>query len=95
MLFCRLTGIYSFPSDVIAPRLFFSFSDEATAGYNPQLQALMGHEQRLSTDKVHTEVTMAGQTLGNQTAVRDCIYQQCVMCNPFCELVESQVFGQR
>lgn len=45
-------------------------------------------------DKVHTEVTMAGQTLGNQTAVRDCIYQQCVMCNPFCELMESQVSGQ-
>lgn len=50
----------------------------------------MGHEQRLLMNKVLTEVTMAGQTLGNQPAVSDGIYQQRVMCNLFSELTEGQ-----
>lgn len=52
----------------------------------------MEHEQRLLMDKVHTEVSVAGQTLGNQHAVSDGIYQQCAMCDPFCKLMESQLF---
>lgn len=53
-----------------------SSNDETIAGQKPQSEALMGHEQNLPVNKVHSGMNMTGQSSEVQAAMSDCICQQ-------------------
>jgi len=65
------------------------FNDETTPGQKPHSEALMGHEQKLPVDKVHSGVNIDGILEFRLPRGTAFISWDTALCNPFCEFMES------